>query len=584
MRRMLIAAGLAAGLVGGVGSGLRGASYDDGIVLRVLDAETGEPVGGADVRFLDLDADGPRPVHGDRRLHGESTVRAHDSVPLEALGSTHRTDEKGELRLPPFAKIAYVSASHAGLYDFAVLRTSRPEESVLKLVPDAMVRVQVLDSKGKPVAGVPVLIRRYPKAAPADQDQGGIVIRGGGGGGGTVQTIDSGGSSSSRPWTLAGADTKGAEGLAELRHVQAIIGERKEGQRTVVAIATLLPEPVEVELPADGWSEEPLVLKLPETGELEVLVVDSAGKSLHDPLASITLGQLPERKGEPKPGMPDFRSAFNRDRVIWTPEGRALFPFVGLGLEFEASLNREWLSGPLDVKGFGPTEAGERATLTVQCPVPDSRLSGRVLDEEGKPVISKELGFWREFVVGGSGGMGTSTGYVMYHTDETGRFDVLVGPGAVGPGPAGDWDTLKFSIRDRDRATGADRLASFEFDMPLEPGPKDLGDVVLVAPPLLVSGIVVDEEGKPVPGASFHVEVKKFFGQQPRDPEKERRFMWIGSQAQSRSGLDGRFEVRWELEQDELRLVHFNRATGEDDTMIVSRGDTDVRFVVKKDE
>lgn len=570
------------GLVAGVTSGFRGVGVEEQLRLRVVDAETGQPVAGAEVRFLDPDASGPRPLHGDQTLHGTSTVRAHRSERVDALGSIHRTDEKGELRLPPFDEFAYVSASHDGLYDFDTLRAGRGEAAVLELVPDATIRVRVVDPQGEPAVGVPVAIRRYTEAVSGGPP-GGIDISGGKGKGRTVTTINVGGQGSPGPRTLAGIDTAAADGIAEFRHVQEIIGERKAGQRHTLAIASPLVEPVEAEIGSDGWPDEPLVLQLPETGELEVLVVDAEGKPLNDPLATITLGQLPEQKDKPRldtTNFPDFRSAFNRDRVVWVSEGRALFPFVGLGLELEAALNREWLSGPLDVKGFGPTEAGERATLTVQCPVPDSRLKGRVLDEEGKPLASTELAFWTELVV--AGGMATSTGYVNLHTDDGGRFDVLIGPGPTGPGPAGDWETLKFSIRDHDRATGSTRLASFEFDVPLEPGTKDLGDVVLALPPLLVSGIVVDDEGEPVSGASIHVEVKEFLGPAPKDPAKERPFFWRGSDAQSRSGPDGRFEIRWELDREELQLTHFNRATGELDTLVVSRGDTEVRFVVPK--
>jgi len=476
--------------------------------------------------------------------------------------------------LPPFARLAYVSASHDGLYDHDALWADRGESAVLELVPDVTVQVRVVDSRGEPATGVPVSIRRYTDAAPGDPTGGGIVI--GGKGGRKVTTVNIGGQGSPVHRTLTGIDTVGPDGIAEFRHVQEIIGERAAGQRYTFAIASPLTEPVEAEIGSDGWPEEPLVLQLPETGELEVLVVDSEGKPLLDDQLSIALGQLPAKRGARPAGMPDFRSSPSFDLVIWAPEGRALFRHVGLGVELQASVRREWLSSPLDAKGTGPTEAGERASLTVRCPVPDSRLRGRVLNEEGQPVASTELTFGGEFRT--RDGRATSSGYVTYATDERGDFDLLIGPGT-----ADGWDSLKFSIRQNDPETQVVKLASFEFDEPLEAGVKDLGDVMLVLPPLIVSGVVVDGEGKPVPGVSIEVEVKQLTGRAPRG-SKNPPFFWMICDLHARSGSAGQFEIRGELEEDELRLAHLDFATGEQDTLIVTRGDTDVRFVVTKGE
>jgi len=480
MKRMLNVAGMAAGLVAlgclgfawteavGERSGsVEGARVqagqeretqpEEGVLLRVIDADSGAPVSGATVRFLDPDVPGAmgegwRPIR----------LRAHESAQVDALGSIHQTDEKGELRLPAFGKRAYVSASHDGLYDFATLRANRRKPIVLKLVRDETVRVQVLDPAGNPCAGVPVALRPYHEEKSED---GTGRETAGGGGRGSFRSMSP---NASRPRDLAEVYTAGSEGIAELRHVQEIVRPKVERRMHSVAIACLLAEPVEIGIGDDRSSEEPLVLQLPETGEVEVRVVDVNGEPLLDENLTVALELALEADGR------SARFGSFLEKETPAPKGRAVFRYVGLGVNLDAWALRDWLSAPLEGSGKGPTEAGARVTLTLKCTAPDCLLRGRLLDGAGRPLAGTEVTFgvsWRE-------GRAAGSGMRQVDTDEEGGFEVL-----LGPGPYAGWSSLELEIRHRDPQSR--KTTSARIDLPREPTPGevDLGDVVLDTSP-----------------------------------------------------------------------------------------------------
>lgn len=53
--------------------------------------------------------------------------------------------------------------------------------------------------------------------------------------------------------------------------------------------------------------------------------------------------------------------------------------------------------------------------------------------------------------------------------------------------------------------TGKELGARFELQLPLAPGVHESRDVMLAPAPVLLAGVIIDREGKPVPGAKLHI-------------------------------------------------------------------------------
>ena len=180
----------------------------------------------------------------------------------------------------------------------------------------------------------------------------------------------------------------------------------------------------------------------------------------------IAMGQVRIRRAEAR--RPGSGLWFSTDPLrAAIADGKALFPWVGVGVEIEYEVRGA--AGGQELRGTlsGPTRAGERVVFT--CPTDEGfpLLMGRVVDEERRPVAGQELSLTITHHNGGS----SSRGYPLA-TDAEGRF--------------------RFLLRETDAHPGVHRTvyvsgpqgASLKIEpaSELAAGDCDLGDVQLVAP------------------------------------------------------------------------------------------------------
>jgi len=322
-----------------------------------------------------------------------------------------------------------------------------------------------------------------------------------------------------------------ARGCATLRPPEQVLrmAARFDAQLefAVVADVPLLDAP-RVDLGRTPRSAEPVVLRLPPFGSVEVAVHDADGAPTDAAIAVALFWRTP---GSEEPW----------DR-IGTPRahargGRARLPIVPLGKELllrsSGSPGRQ--AGP-DVVVPGPRRDGEVVRAAVRLGAPRTFLVGRVVDERGEPVtrpVAMAVAFLpadapADFVPE----RGTLT-WRRQEIDAEGRFRMAVTGSAAGP------DRRPVLLADH-AVEGSEVVLAARAPLPhaLPPGQDvDIGTLVLrpkAEERPLCSGRVVDGAGKPVDGARVSA------GFWDRDGGR-----WVALHRQPvRTDRDGRFTVR----------------------------------------
>lgn len=330
------------------------------LLVRVLDAETGAPVPGARVRFLDGDE-----IEG----AGERTLELYpdtERVALE-LGREATTDAAGEVRLAGRAPW-FVHASRGAT---VAAGGGAPDggELVLRLVPVPRVGARVEDDRGRPVAEIPV-------AATLDIDMNlpGLA---------------------SETWEFERVtDDEGEGWFLDPMGFWAAPVEEREG-RSAAWTAFLIDLPGVPESAPNGRARtrlggdvagralEPVRLELPATGVLDVVVLDAGGQ----PMAVEGRVRLEAIGGG--------GAAASRRYEVELVEGRGSYPRVAPGLSYRATVSVPELGATWVAEGVGPRAAGERATLEVRRP--DRRVwTATIVDEEGRPVAGARATLYLE--------------------------------------------------------------------------------------------------------------------------------------------------------------------------------------------
>jgi hypothetical protein len=309
----------------------------------------------------------------------------------------------------------------------------------------------------------------------------------------------------------------GADGLVRLAEVRRNALGGGDGPLRVRA-CFLGPESVERLLDSRPWPTQIVRLELPPAGWIHVRCVDARGEPLRENLRVTVLeGGAWARTG------PSF---------WYAKDGELELPCVASGEPLQFSAQDSGARVPLAssrVKVAGPLRAGERVEVELVVTPPPFRLSGRALRPDGSPLESAELLLSAEGRMGGLGRATTATG---------GKFEFW-----LKSWPPENMQPLKLvSVK-----------LGLTAPLKLPPAPSDpdfhVGDLVLAELPLLASGRVVDEHGRGVGGASIGIE------QRPRGSDAEAS-EWKPDRSQSfESERDGRFVLRRNLDDSELRLV-----------------------------
>jgi RNA polymerase sigma factor (sigma-70 family) len=424
--------------------------------VTVRNGSGGPPMPGAEVIALDL---GKIPVPESefaelKNVGAESMIRV--------LGDSFITDSNGQVRIPvPSGALVLVGTTreHFQLLSGRAINESaaKAEDITLTLDRVATLPVRVVDRAGKPVAGAWVSLRLY------DQDfYDGMV----------------------------GAETD-SNGIAKIKILAGLVmdPDRKD---YYVGLNILSAEPIMADFDLYKLPKKPVVLVMPETGQVEVRVKRSKDEA-KSKTYMVGLGAMqPGRDGQPGPQ--PYTEGMMRQAV----DGRAFFPYVALNLDLVCRVISTDYAQSNRVDQPGPKTAGEKVVLSLAPEVKENFVTGRVLNTEG--MVAKNLALEVEIRTRAMDGDFTRRQRIQ--TNAEGHFRVQVDPDYQ----EGNARTLTVVMRKTKRKPR--RIAEMDLSRSLPAGETDLGDFVVDTPPILVQGQVLSYAGEPVPGAQVELEVE----------------------------------------------------------------------------
>ena len=464
--------------------------------VLVVEKATGRPVPGAQVLLLDpaLSKD---PAGMIRKM------RPSAAFPLERLlleeGMSYPTDRKGIASIPApscfFSKDS-LAARKGRLWGW-VKDPSPPVR--IELSPLKEVRVQVRDSSGRPVAGVPVGFGL--------QTDPGLFFY------------------------FEKIRTRGPRGIARCLFTHPAFRNPKKRHKGRAALLVPAERIQEKSFDLRNPPKDPLVFTLPPTGKVILEVRGSKGL-LPDGWCLAAL--RPKRGRRERRGPIEF-GAFPLSSV---EGGKAVFPFVGLGLDLQALVAAGRANFPFfhskeknglwaEIECKGPAAPGETRVVKATLRSP-ARISGRLFLPGGKPAGERNF-FWKWVPKKNDNFFTLEIGYGFSRTGEEGDFHLFL-PGGKPGTPPGSLLIFPFA---------STRWAPFSARIhPAVPFPEggevSLGEIRLRPRRFLASGRVVDPGGNPVPRAV--VEIGR---------GKERCFFFMPASLRhlsgGRCGEDGRF-------------------------------------------
>ncbi len=467
--------------------------------LLVRDGETGTPIAGAVAHVVLPDV-----------MRREKLMPYFEEKDVGALAELHgvavTTDRHGVAHVPRAAlTTGWFVVQHEGR--FGALSFYDPdleEHHELEIFPDASIRLRVLGPDGAPVAGIPLTLRRpsgygYPFLwrGESQPETGEIVIR-------------------HLAWRLKRRSLSACLAQIELPGV-------------AVAAEIALPYP----------ADEPVVLRLPETGRLRVVPTgEGAGGRLR-----LTLREDP---------LAQFVPSIEHDVVDGAVH---VFPHVGLGRRYRVDVwpfDRVYRP-PEPFVVDGPREAGEEVLAEPVVATKNVLLVGRIVDETGAPV--GETSFHAHSY------RGDSSGLSGVETDAEGRFRYVADPSLSAEGLP--FSAFVLELTPQDRSMQGDTKVRIELELPLAAGRTDLGDLVLPSAPIVLSGVVVDTEGEPVPevyvfvcqGRALTPEEagQRWYSPRPvasDEKDEDPTYTW-SPQLRAISDADGRFVMTGELREEQ---------------------------------
>ena len=420
--------------------------------VRVVLASDGRPLPGVEVLYFDSGASD--------RLEYEEFVREVDES-LEAVvaccGRTYRSDARGVAEVPFPRGAGSVGALHEGNWAQESIVPSSPDEVVLALDAEVGFDVRVLDARGAGVDGMSIALLECGQE----------------------------GSSYARRF-----ERTGEHGLAHFGHLAAL---QRLWTRTPSAVTerfvcarVLVPALACQVLDAEAWPREELALTLPETGRVVVELVAADGTPwMEQARVELDYSRLQRSRLVGQGCRLTGQALEQRAR-----EGTAAFEHVGLGLALVTTVHadgRKAVSREL----AGPTRAGEELRVRIELDTPTPLIHGRLLDAGGRALAGHtlEAELW-------SLRYGARV-LQRRRTDDQGRFSGFGGEELL---DGWGWRILLWLGSD-------ERCAALRpLPFPVPSGIIDLGEVVLVAPPLLANGRVVDEGRRPLRAVEVRVE------------------------------------------------------------------------------
>ena len=452
------------------------------LVLRGSDQQ---PVPNAAVYFVREGSEGvplQLPASRLREFPGLSqTTQASRWEAPELLGQRTHTNANGIAQLPGIAQLSggagrwLCSALHDGEFGFVVV-TARPGQHRITLEPDEqlLIAAQYDGRPDQPAAFVPVAVQHQHRPARAEE-----CWRG----------------------------TTDDRGQAIVRHFQLLRRERASSQpesfeERFAAIALLPLEPIRLtEFAGRPASNDPIVLSLPSMATMTAGLVDHAGKPLLSPALlrfaiidpTIPPGAFPlDHQG--------LRVSVDKPVGVNT----VTLPFLQIGRPLRLYARYPYARRePTSIEVAGPSNVAEPVVIKVPPHRSNAILAGRFLLPSGQPVANARvrLTIWRDDAV-------HTNAYAQTIAD--GQWDlVLIGNEQPG--------RYRVEVRyEQPAATAVDSAAApapsawlgSTVELPAwPPGSRvELGTMPLQPLPALLSGIVVDDTGQAIAGATIDVQ------------------------------------------------------------------------------
>lgn len=412
----------------------------EGRKIEVIDAANDQPVAGADVWLVDRAVlDGFR-----KPLRPVQQAFAGDMDGFARLvaawwGTRYQSGADGTVTVaaPAKAQLLVIAGDR-----FAEQRVNRWPDDVLtvRVVERKYVTVTVTDAKGKPAAEVPVSFGTLWEHSEEHQFFHGFW-----------QTV---------------TDRQG--------RARAQVRDLHDTKNLAVQVDVLQPKPMRarVALDADQRQKDPVAFQLPPCGMVRVLLYDENEHPLEG-LERVTL----MTEGASWAALPSKLAA----------DG-AMFRWVALDQQLVVEAGVKGLNGSLKHAQAGPVRVGEMVVCGVRMTAADPIVRLRVVDASGEPVRKTSFGLLRvaDKSFNGSDVQSDAEGRVQFTVEaawlqqEGDRKVLLVGRG--------------------DNVDVTEYEGAFQVPLPAEArGIVDLGDIKFAEEPVQISGVVVDDDGKPLP-------------------------------------------------------------------------------------
>ncbi len=504
--------------------------------VLVVEKATGKPVPGAEVLVLDLPA-----VKGLEKFRAAWALGGLGSIErlFREFGRAYQADSQGIAWIAPILygnPTGYILAAHKEDQWGLLKDRGRPAPPLeVEISPVPEIRVQVKDRDGNPVEGVPL---------GAGTSLGGF-----------------------RYLPMRGV-TRGPLGIARFRHIGLLFPGGVGHPTGAVCLLVPLKRPVLKEFDPGSLPRNPLLLTLPPTGRVEVYVQGPKGP-VKDGEALVTISPC----GNPGAlGSPLFPPRL-RNPVVPVKGGKAVFPFVGLGLTLQvaaakvSSPDARGEGKPSMVKGPGPLEPGQNVTFRLKLSEKATLLVGRALLPSGKPAKKMAMK-WKLRYREKEGGFDLD-GFLR--TDQKGRFSLYIQGGKfTGTGRALSLTPL---ARGKTRMEGKADLAR---DLPS--GPFDLGDILLEISPLLAGGKVTDPSGRPIPNTEIYI----YEGNRPNPAFDDNPLHNPQYLLKTTTDPSGNFRAYKKTSSRELTILAGKRGWFQEKPLVVPPGSADLRVVLQK--
>ncbi len=452
--------------------------------VLVLDRETGKPVPEAQVFLLDET----------QALSRSLVERRTPLVRLEELEKsllTPRpavTDPKGLAWIPPFPGERGLLLCRKGKRKGVWYSPSFPFKRMIQVEigPPVLLEARVVDSGGRPLEGVPLVLFPEEKEVSANPQLG--------------------------IWT----QTRGPGGTATFELFPGMLPRVGKESSGLLLVDLPFQSPLERKVSLRPLSPGPIELALPPTGSLEIHFLERDGRPCRTNLEVEVHGyvetvELLDEGAEEKPAVPPPAPGPSAVRLkpspipfaslaeeapsrLTTSSGKIVLPWVGLGMGFRIVAYRLLQSGiraaRVETDIYGPTSSQKKFLLRAVLPsFHEVTLKGKVRAPRGGPLEEAPLS-WR--LVTSRAGISKSVEGRL-RTGPRGDFSCPLAQGSLTSGK------VYFQVAEIGRFSP--RRGPY---LPLPPGKNgtvDLGDISLEENTLLASGVVVGDRGEPIEDA-----------------------------------------------------------------------------------